>query len=156
MVQNDYWDYCIYSKKCWLFTLSILAIAVNFTFTPYPEAKIEAYQSVYYHCSVNNTGVSISWFVNGTGSGNNKIIQLNIVTNGAGSHNSSLTIPGYLQYNNTVVRCNAFGTVNGKSYVNFNKSVLRIQGNTLFGIHLYISIIFCLVRKTSTSWESCM
>ena len=52
--------------------------------------------------------MTITWYVNGTGSANNDIIQLGIVTNGDGSQQSNLTIPGYSQYNNTVVRCNAF------------------------------------------------
>ena len=93
-----------------------------------PSSNIGNYQQAHYQCSVNHTGVSITWSVNGTGSADNKIIQLNIVTNGAGSHNSSLTIPGYPQYNNTVVRCNAFGSVNGINYFNFNESTLKIQG----------------------------
>ena len=83
--------------------------------------------------------MSITWLVNGTGSINNEIIQLGIVTNGAGSSNSSLTIPGYPQYNNTVVRCNAFGFVNGNNYFNFEQHTLRIQGNTLSDICHYIS-----------------
>ena len=81
--------------------------------------------------------MGIVWFVNGTGSANNDIIQLGIVTNGAGSPNSSLTIPGYPQYNNTVVRCNAFGTVDGNNYVIFNQSTLSIQGNTLSDICMF-------------------
>ena len=41
-------------------------------------------------------------------SANNDIIQLGIVTYGAWIiKQSNLTIPGYPQYNNTVVRCNA-------------------------------------------------
>ena len=72
--------------------------------------------------------MSIVWFVNETGSGDNDIIQLGIVTNGAGSPNSSLVIPGYPQYNNTVVRCNAFGTVEGNTYVNVSVVTLKIQG----------------------------
>ena len=85
------------------------------------------------------TGVSITWYINGTGSANNDIIQLGIVTNGDGSQQSNLTIPGYPQYNNTVVRCNAFGFVNGSGYFNFSKSTLRTQGNTLSDICHYIS-----------------
>ena len=81
----------------------------------------------------------VTWFVNGTGSGNEDIIQLGIVTNGARPSSSNLTIPGYPQYNNTVVRCNAFGNVSGSSYFNFNESTLRIQGNTLSDICHYIS-----------------
>ena len=83
--------------------------------------------------------MTITWYVNGTGSANNEIIQLGIVTNGDGSQQSNLTIPGYPQYNNTVVRCIAVGFVNGNSYFNFNESTLRIQGNILSDICHYIS-----------------
>ena len=110
-------------------------IAVQFIFTPSPN--IGVYQLAHYQCSVNHPDVGIIWFVNGTVSTNNNIIQLGIVTNGAGSPNSSLTIPGYPQYNNTVVICNAFGFVNGNFYVNFDRSTLRIQG---ISIHLHLSI----------------
>ena len=72
--------------------------------------------------------MSIIWFVNGTASNDESIIQLGIVTNGAGSLQSNLTIPGYPQYNNTVVKCNAFGVVNGTKYINTSKTILRIQG----------------------------
>ena len=83
--------------------------------------------------------MSITWFVNETVSTNNDIIQLGIVTNGDGSQQSSLTIPGYPRYNNTVVRCLTSGLVNGNSYFNFSESTLRIQGNTLSNICHYIS-----------------
>ena len=81
--------------------------------------------------------MTVIWFVNGTTSNNDNIIHLGIVTIGAGSSNSSLTIPGYPQYNNTVVRCDAFGSLTG--YVNTSKSTLIIQGNTLSDICHYIS-----------------
>ena len=83
--------------------------------------------------------MSITWYVNGTGSANNDIIQLGIVTNGDGSQQSNLTIPGYPQYNNIVVKCAAQGLVDGNKYFNFNESILRIQGNTLSDICHYIS-----------------
>ena len=83
--------------------------------------------------------MTVTWLVNGTGSGHNDIIELDIVTSGAGSSNSSLTIPGYPQYNNTVVRCIAFGSVDGNNYFNFSESTLRIQGNTLSDICQIIS-----------------
>ena len=83
--------------------------------------------------------MTVTWLVNETISNNDNIIQLGIVTNGAGSPNSSLTIPGYPQYNNTVVRCNAFGFVNGSLYNNFDNATLRIQGNIFFNIYHYIS-----------------
>ena len=83
--------------------------------------------------------MTVNGFVNGTNSANNDIIQIGIVTNGDGSQQSNLTIPGYPQYNNTVVRCNAFGFVNGNIYFNFSESTLRIQGNTLSDICHHIS-----------------
>ena len=101
-------------------------VGVQFIFTPSPN--IGVYELAHYLCSVDHTGVGITWNVNETVSGHDNIIQLGIVTKGAGSSNSSLTIPGYPQYNNTVVRCNAFGLVNGNSYSNFSKVTLRIQG----------------------------
>ena len=83
--------------------------------------------------------MTVTWLVNETTSNDNNITQLGIITIGAGSPNSSLTIPGYPQYNNTVVTCNAAGLVNGNGYVNFSQSTLRIQGNTLSDICHYIS-----------------
>ena len=112
-------------------------IAIQFTFTPSPN--IGVYQLAHYQCSVDHTGVGITWNINGTASSHNEIIQLGIVTNGAGSPNSSLTIPGYPQYNNTVVTCNAFGFVNDNLYNNFDNATLRIQGNTLSDICHYMS-----------------
>ena len=84
--------------------------------------------------------MNVGWLVNGTGSGHSNIIQLGIITNGAGSPNSSLTIPGYPHYNNTIVTCNAFGlgVINGSNYINTSTAILRIQGNTLSDICHYI------------------
>ena len=82
--------------------------------------------------------MTIYWNINGTGYGHNEIIQLGIVTNGVSQH-SNLTIHGYPQYNNTVVRCLASGFVNGYFYFNFSESTLRIQGNTLSDICHYTS-----------------
>ena len=88
---------------------------------------------------MDHTGVGITWNVNGTASTNSDIIQLGIVTNGAGSPNSSLIIPGNPQYNNTVLRCVASGLVDGSFYSNHGQLVtLRIQGNTLSDICHYI------------------
>ena len=82
--------------------------------------------------------MSITWYVNGTFSGHNEIIKLGIVTSG-GSQQSHLTIPGYPQYNNTVVTCFALGLINSNVYSNFDNAILRIQGNTFFDIRHYIS-----------------
>ena len=103
---------------------------MEFTFTPSPN--IEVNQLAHYQCSVNYTGVSIIWNINGTVSNDDSAIQLGIITIGAGSQQSNLTIPGYPQYNNTVVRCFASGFIDDNTtYINFSESTLRIQGNTL-------------------------
>ena len=87
--------------------------------------------------------MGITWNINGTASTNGDIIQLGIVTIGAGSNNSSLTIPGYPQYNNTVVFCIAYGLLDVKddnsSYYNFDNATLIIQGNALSNICHYNS-----------------
>ena len=106
--------------------ISLHCIAVLFVFTPSPN--IGVYQLAHYQCSVDHTGVTISWLVNGIASENNDIIQLGIVTSGEGSSNSSLTIPGNPQHNNSVVKCIASGFANNDNYFNFNESTLRIQG----------------------------
>ena len=93
-----------------------------------PSPNIEANQLAHYQCSVDHPGVAVTWFVNKTSSTAKNIIQLGIVTNGAGSHNSSLIIPGYPQYNNTVVRCVESGFVNG-GYFKPHEAFLKIQGN---------------------------
>ena len=119
--------------------IRILLLIINciaFIFTPSPN--IGVYQLAHYQCSVNHPGVSITWFINRTGSKDNSIIQLGIVTSG-GSQQSHLTIPGYPQYNNTVVICFAAGLVNSNFYNDFSESILRIQGNTLSSICYYIS-----------------
>ena len=82
--------------------------------------------------------MTVTWNINKTGYGHNdNNIQLGIVTNGTPQH-SNLTIYGYPQYNNTVVRCIASGFVDGYSYFNFSQSTLRIQGNILSDICHYI------------------
>ena len=104
-------------------TISLCYIAIQFIFTPSPN--IGVYQLAHYQCSVDHNGAAIVWFINGTGSANSDIIQLGIVTIGAGSPISSLTIPGYPQYNNTVVKC--VSSMNS-DYYNSSESTLRIQG----------------------------
>ena len=123
--------YCTLALK---YNTTFYYIAVQFIFIPSPN--IGVYQLAYYQCSVDHTGVSITWYVNGTGSTNKEIIQLDIITSGAASSASNLTIPGYPQYNNTIVRCDAYGSVIG--YTNFSESILRIQSNILSDICHYI------------------
>ena len=82
--------------------------------------------------------MGITWNINGTGYGHNEIIKLGMFTTG-GPQQSNLTMPGYPQYNNTVVKCIAAGFVNNNKYFNFSESTLRIQGKTLSDICHYIS-----------------
>ena len=104
-------------------------IAVQFIFIPSPNIEVD--QPGHYQCSVDHTGVKIAWYINGTLATNIN----GITTNGEGSHISSLTIPGYPQYNNSEVECYAFGSVNGINYINNSVAILLIQGNTLSNIH---------------------
>ena len=55
-----------------------------------------------YKCSVDNNAVSIQWIVNGLLS---TLTDLGIITYGAGTQNSSVTIPGNPELNNTIVTC---------------------------------------------------
>ena len=89
---------------------------------------------------MDSTNAVIIWYINGNIYNYNSSVQPDIVVNGGAlSSNSSLTIPGYPQYNNTVVKCIAPGFVDGNNYFNFSESTLRIQGNTLSDICHYIS-----------------
>ena len=53
-----------------------------------------------------------------------------IVADGAGIHNTTLTIPGDLVLNRTVVQCVATGIVDGEGYVNTDSDTLHMQGMT--------------------------
>ena len=77
---------------------------------------------------MDHTGVTVTWYINETIFNDDSIVKLGIVTNGAGSSSSSLTIPGYPQYNNTIVTCYVAGLVNGNLYYNLSESTLRMQG----------------------------
>ena len=85
---------------------------------------IEISQLAWYHCSVDDTRVGISWFINGS-----TTIPSNVTVTGLATPSSNLTILGLPQYNNTILRCAAFGYIdNNVPYNNFSESVLRIQG----------------------------
>ena len=108
-----------------IFILDLLIIlahaGVLFNFSSDPA--IEVGQSAGYHCSVNDTRVSISWFINGSSN-----IPSDIIVTGTAT-SSNLTIPGLTQYNNTEVRCAALGFLdNYLLYTNFGDSTLRLQG----------------------------
>ena len=81
-----------------------------------------------YKCSVDNKGVHIQWVVKGITSTDSSITDLGIITYGVGTQNSSLTIPGNPELNNTIVTCIAAGLVDTVVYVNTSNATLFIQG----------------------------
>ena len=96
-------------------------ISFSFNFS----ANINVGQSARYHCSVNSTNLSITWFINGV----TNYDTTNIVVTGGGSPSSNLTILGLPQYNNTEVKCSAWGYLQANSlYHKSKRSTLRIQG----------------------------
>ena len=100
------------------------SLADSVDFSTILSSAIEVGQSAGYHCSVNDTRVGISWFINGS-----SIIPFNIIVTGAATPSSNLTIPGLPQYNNTIVRCAALGLLDDNvPYTNFGDSTLRLQG----------------------------
>ena len=80
-----------------------------------------------YQCSVDTEGVTIQWTVNGYSSTSSFITNKGIVTEGAATQNSKLTIPGDPTLNGTTVICIGAGVVNGKGYFNNRSAVLYIQ-----------------------------
>ena len=77
---------------------------------------------------MDNNGVSIQWIVNGTVSTDSSITNLGIITYGAATQNTSLTIPGNPELNNTIVICIASGVVDMMGYFNTSNATLFIQG----------------------------
>ena len=99
---------------------------VRFSFIP--SQAITIHQTAMYKCSVDNNGVTIQWIVNGNTSTDSSIINLGIITYGAATQNSSLTIPGNPELNNTIVECIASGLVDMMRYFNTSNTTLFIQG----------------------------
>ena len=106
------------------FILYYIYTGVQFSFIPSQAITIQ--QTAVYKCSVDNNGVSIQWIVNGTNSFNIDCVIISVTT-----HDSSLTIPGSLEPNNTIVTCIASGLVDTTVYVNTSNATLFIQGIVL-------------------------
>ena len=81
-----------------------------------------------FQCSVDTEGVTIQWTVNGYSSTSSFITNQSIVTEGVGTQNSKLTIPGDPTLNGTRVTCIGSGVANEEHYVNSSSAVLYIQG----------------------------
>ena len=111
----DFILYCIYT-------------GVQFSFIP--SQAITTQQTAVYKCSVDNNGIAIQWNVNGTLLTNSFNNDLGIVS--GTTHDSSLTIPGNPELNNTIVRCIASGYIsNVGNYINSSSAKLFIQGMVL-------------------------
>ena len=125
-MKSHYWS----SQKDTFFSQYLIInpcyTGVQFSFIPSPNITI--HETAVYKCSVDNNGVSVQWAVNGTTSTDSSITDLGIVTYGAATQNSSLTIPGNSELNNTNVTCIASGLVDTTVYVNTSNATLFIQG----------------------------
>ena len=114
--------------------LSCIIIGVQFSFIPSQAITIQ--QTAVYKCSVDNNGVGIQWVVNESTSTQTSIIDSGIITSGAATQNSSLTIPGNPELNNTIVTCIASGVVDDMQYINSSEATLFIQGSIIICIML--------------------
>ena len=109
------------------FIFHYIYTGVQFSFIP--SQAITIHQTAVYKCSVDNKELTIQWIVNESLSTRTSIIDLGIVTYGAGTHNSSLTIPGNPELNNTIVTCIAFEFEDSTQHaVNTSSSTLFMQG----------------------------
>ncbi len=95
---------------------------MSFTFISSPNITVS--QTGVFHCWVDTEGVIIQWQVDGTTSTSDEVTSLGIVTTGAATSNSSLSIPG-VDNDQTSVTCIASGFVNG---FNSSSAILYIQG----------------------------
>ena len=113
----DFILYCIYT-----------GIQLSFI----PSQAITIQQTAVYKCSVDNEAVGIQWNVNGSVSIDSSITDLGIITYGVATQNSSLTIPGNPELNNTIVRCIAV-EFDGFTVriVNTTNATLVIQGRVM-------------------------
>ena len=66
--------------------------------------------------------------MNGLPSTHSSITDLGIITYGAATQNSSLTIPGNPELNSTIVTCISSGLVDSMNYINSSSATLFIQG----------------------------
>ena len=107
---------------------------VQFSFIPSQAITIQ--QTAVYKCSVDNNGVSIQWIVNESISTQTSIVDSGIITSGAGKQNSSLTIPGNPELNNTIVTCIASGLVDKMVYGNKSNATLFIQGTCIIMLNV--------------------
>ena len=133
-------------------SISILGSTRQFSFIPSPNITI--LQSAVYQCTAL-TGVSqsdtvpIHWRINGISSTSDSwksyITSTGITATGAGTLNTTLTIPGEPVLNETTVECIALGLVNGGANADSDSTILYIQGIAVqyMLVLLYLKTDFC-------------
>ena len=102
---------------------------LQFTVTPSPN--ITTLQSAVFRCTVD-VDVPITWTVNETSSADSMfpsyISSYGIVADGAGTQDTTLTIPGDPVLNGTVVQCRAQWYINMEVYDKTYNETVYIQG----------------------------
>ena len=107
-----------------------IQFSMQFSVTPSPN--ITTLQSAVFSCTVNVV-VPIGWTVNKTSSADSMfwesyISSYGIVADGAGTQDTTLTIPGDPVLNGTVVQCRAVGIINNVLHNEVDSDTLYIQG----------------------------
>ena len=129
--KSNHRDTFLYNYILFLLTLVTLILYCIYTgvqFSFIPSQAITIQQTAVYKCSVDTNGVVIQWIVNELFSTDSSITDLGIITYGAATQNSSLTIPGNPELNNTNVTCFTLESGNPPLVVNTSKAILFIQG----------------------------
>ncbi len=122
--------------KCFFFNF----VGLQFSVTPSPN--ITTLQSAVFRCTVDVV-VPVTWTINETSSADSMfqsyITSYDIIYSGAGTQNTTLTIPGDPALNGTVVQCRALGYINNNELYNeADSDTLYIQGTKQY---------FCLIMS---------
>ena len=109
-----------------------VTITTGLQFSVTPSPNITTLQSAVFRCTVDVV-VPITWTVNETSSVDSMfwesyISSYGIVADGAGTSDSTLTIPGDPVLNGIVVQCCALGFINNELYNEVDSDTLYIQG----------------------------
>ena len=114
-----------------IISFDCVTITTGLQFSVTPSPNITTLQSAVFRCTVGVL-VPIIWTINETSSADPVfqpyISSYNITYSGAGTSDSTLTIPGDPVLNGTVVQCNAVGKINNELYNEIDSDTLYIQG----------------------------
>ena len=114
-----------------IISFDCVTITTGLQFSVTPSPNITTLQSAVFRCTVDVV-VPVTWTINETSSFNpvfqSYISSYGIVADGAGTSDTTLTIPGDLVLNGTVVQCNALGKINNELYNEADSDTLYIQG----------------------------